>query len=258
MNHEQHIDLPEFLRGIKPYSALDDNAFGRLVESARLVHVDRGGTLFDQGDSCRGVHVVCTGRIKLSFYSQHGAEKVVGIVSAGQGIGEASMSIGKSHQLHAKALSDATLVFLPQHILIECVESDRNFAYHMMKRIAEKFHSLLVDIENASLLSGAERIVDFLIREIDLCPSEDQAAIIELSLPKSIIASQLNLTQEHFSRLLRQLSEHGMIIVDGRQISVPDVGRLRRYRDSGAGHCVNRGTRSTGRGRADWGRLAAA
>ena len=51
MNHEQHIDLSEFLRGIKPYSALDDNAFGRLVESARLVHVDRGGTLFDQGDS---------------------------------------------------------------------------------------------------------------------------------------------------------------------------------------------------------------
>ena len=258
MNHEQHIDLPEFLRGIEPYSALDDNAFGRLVESARLVHVDRGGTLFDQGDSCRGVHVVCAGRIKLSFCSQHGAEKVVGIVSAGQGIGEASVSIGKSHQLHAKALSDATLVFLPQHILIECVESDRNFAFHMMKRIAEKFHNLLVEVESSSLLSGAERVVDYLIRQIDSCSADGAGAVIELSLPKSIIASQLSLTQEHFSRLLRQLSEHGMIVVDGRQISIPDVGRLRRYRDSGAGHCVNRGTRSTGRGRADWGRLAAA
>ncbi|WP_153146951.1 Crp/Fnr family transcriptional regulator [Dechloromonas sp. H13] len=258
MNHKQQIDLPEFLRGIEPYAALEDAAFGRLVAAARLVHVERGETLFEQGDACRGVHVVAAGRIKLSFCSPHGAEKVVGIVSAGQGIGEASMSIGRSHQLHAEALSDTTLVFLPQHVLIECVESDRKFACRMMKRIAEKFHRLLVDVESSSLLSGAERIVDFLIREIDLGPARGQAAVIELSLSKSIIASQLNLTQEHFSRLLRQLSEHGMIVVDGRQISVPDVGRLRRYRDSGAGHCVNRGTRSAGRGRADWGRLAAA
>ena len=73
-----------------------------------------------------------------------------------------------------------------------------------------------------------------------------------------VVAGRIVTNVVHFSRLLRQLSEHGMIIVDGRQISVPDVGRLRRYRDSGAGHCVNRGTRSTGRGRADWGRLAAA
>ena len=258
MNHKQHIDLPEFLRGIEPYAALEDAAFARLVAAVRLIRIERGETLFDQGDPCHGVHVVTAGRIKLSFRSPHGAEKVLGIVGAGQGIGEASMSIGKSHQLYAEALSDTTLLFLPQHVLIECVESDRKFACRMMKRIAEKFHSLLIEVESSSLLSGAERIVDFLIREIDLSPAPGQVAVIELSLSKSIIASQLNLTQEHFSRLLRQLSDHGMIVVDGRQIIVPDVGRLRRYRDSGDGHCVNRGARSARRGRADWGRLAAA
>ena len=258
MKHKQHIDLPEFLRGLEPYSALDDIAFARLVAAARLVRVGRGETLFDQGDACHGVHIVYGGRIKLSFCSPHGAEKVVGIVSAGQGIGEATMSIGRSHQLHAEALSDTTLVFLPQPVLIECVESDRNFACRMMKRIAEKFHSLLVDVESSSLLSGTERVVDYLIRQIGSRQADGAGAVIELSLPKSIIASQLSLTQEHFSRLLRQLSEYGMIVVDGRQIRVADVGRLRRYRDSGAGHCVNRGARSTGRGRADWERLAAA
>ena len=38
---------------------------------------------------------------------------------------------------------------------------------------------------------------------------------------KGVIASRLNLTQEHFSRILHELSESGLITVDGRTIRIP-------------------------------------
>lgn len=44
---------------------------------------------------------------------------------------------------------------------------------------------------------------------------------------KGIIASRLNLTQEHFSRILHDLSERGLIAVEGRRIHIPDVDQLR-------------------------------
>ena len=257
MNSKQQFDLPEFLGCIEPYSALDPDAFGRLVAAARLVCLERGETLFEQGQCCEGVYVVVSGQIKLAFYSPHGAEKVVAIATPREGIGEACMSLGQDYPFHAEALVDTTLVFLPQQALQACVDADRNFTYCLMKQIAEKLHNLLLDVESSAMLSGTERVVDFLMRQTRIM-ADDGSAIIALSLPKSIIASRLSLTQEHFSRLLRNLSESGMIAVEGRLIRIPDVARLSRYLDSGAAHCTNRSGRSSGRGRASWERLAVA
>lgn len=240
MDHKQQIDLADFLGGVEPYAALDEAALMRLAGAARIVRLGRGGILFKPGDACRGVHVVVAGRVKLSFCSAQGAEKVIGIAGAGEGIGDDCIPAGRDHQLHAEALGEATLAFLPREAVLECVDGAGGFAWRLMQRIADRVHRLLLDVEAASLLSGSERIADYLVREVDAVAQAGGGAEVELSVPKAIVASRLDLTQEHFSRLLRQLSEQGMIAVDGRRIRIHDVARLRRFRDSGDARCVAR------------------
>ena len=46
---------------------------------------------------------------------------------------------------------------------------------------------------------------------------------------KGVIASRLNLTQEHFSRILHELTELGLIVVEGRKIHIPSVAKLRQH-----------------------------
>ena len=50
---------------------------------------------------------------------------------------------------------------------------------------------------------------------------------VELSAGKSVIASRLNMTPEHFSRILHDLSAAGLIAVEGRSVRVLDLERLR-------------------------------
>jgi CRP-like cAMP-binding protein len=54
---------------------------------------------------------------------------------------------------------------------------------------------------------------------------------ITLPAKKSLIASRLNLTQEHFSRILRNMQSAGLIAVRDRQIRLLDPGRLRSLPD---------------------------
>jgi len=257
MSGKERIDLPAFLGGVEPYSVLDAESLSALAAAARTTRVGRGQSLFEQGQICDGVYVVMSGQLKLAFSSPNGAEKIVTIATARQSTGEAWLLLGQCYPLHAEALNDSLLVFLPRQAVNKCLRTNQSFVYHMMKYIAEKFHHLLLDVESSSLLSGTERILDFLMREVDAL-DDDKSATIELALPKSIIASRLSLTQEHFSRLLRQLSESGMIAVDGRLVHIPDIDRLSRFLDSGAGHGNNRNGRSAGRGRSAWDRLVAA
>ena len=52
------------------------------------------------------MHVVVYGRIKLSFVSASGMEKVVDIISPGESFGEAVMFLEKPHVVTAQALAD--------------------------------------------------------------------------------------------------------------------------------------------------------
>ena len=57
------------------------------------------------------------------------------------------------------------------------------------------------------------------------------AKALRVTLParKGVIASHLNLTHEHFSRILHELIEARLIAVDGPQVTIPDIARLRGY-----------------------------
>ena len=49
---------------------------------------------------------------------------------------------------------------------------------------------------------------------------------LRLDTKKGIIAAQLNLTQEHFSRILRELMTSGILEVHGSMLDISDVARL--------------------------------
>lgn len=49
---------------------------------------------------------------------------------------------------------------------------------------------------------------------------DDENTVLELHVNKGLIASRLNQTQEYFSRILRELSELGLIKVEGRRILI--------------------------------------
>jgi CRP-like cAMP-binding protein len=53
---------------------------------------------------------------------------------------------------------------------------------------------------------------------------------VRLPTSKGTIASRLNLTQEHFSRIQHELSEAALIGVEGRTIHILDIEKLRTTR----------------------------
>ena len=85
----------------------------------------------------------------------------------------------------------------------------------------------MTDVESYSLQSGRQRIIGYLLREA--VDADEKSLSVTLPTNKGVIASRLNLTQEHFSRILHELAEKGLILVKGRKINIPDVEKLRTY-----------------------------
>ena len=185
--------------------------------------------MFQRGDPCEGFYVIVYGQVKLAFISSTGDEKVVDLLGAGQSFGEAVMFTEKPHVVTAQTLADTLLLYIPKQIVFERIERDARFARRMIAGLSRRLHFLIGDIEGYSMRSGMQRVIGYLLR--DEPQDADSDATLEISLPatKGVIASRLNLTQEHFSRILHDLSAAGLIVVSGRRISIPNVQRLRTF-----------------------------
>jgi CRP-like cAMP-binding protein len=100
------------------------------------------------------------------------------------------------------------------------------FARRMIAGLARRLHGLVRDVEAYTLRSGQERVIGYLLAELPE-GAESGAGEVRLTPGKSVLASRLNMTPEHFSRILHDLVAAGLIEVNGRSIRVPEIARLR-------------------------------
>jgi CRP-like cAMP-binding protein len=184
--------------------------------------------VFNKGDACTGFHVVVYGQVKLVFVTPAGGEKVLEIQGPGMSFGEALMFMDKPYVVMAQTLADSLLLHVAKEAVEDELARDPRFARKMLAGMARRLHALIGDVEAYSLQSGRERVIGYLLRDT-VAAGDASPCRVTLPASKAVVASRLNLTPEHFSRILHELVAAGLVAVDGRHIAIRDVARLRGH-----------------------------
>lgn len=224
-----HPDIPvhDFLANIPLLRDATAEEVDRMAAGTRRVYAQKGEALFRRGDACEGFWIILYGQVKLSITSPAGVEKVIEIVGPGMTFGEAIMFMDMPYIVSAEMLADSLLLHVSKHTVFQELENNTGFAKKMLAGLSRRLHGLIRDVESYSLRSGTERVIGYLMR-IDASEYSDDNDRTEITLPTSkvTIASRLNLTPEHFSRILHDLVASGLIELQGRKVIVPSVKKL--------------------------------
>jgi CRP-like cAMP-binding protein len=221
------VKIQNFLSNLLLFKELGTEEINRIATGTREVRIDSGATLFTKGDPCSGFYMIVYGQIKLAIPAANGSEKVVEIMRDGQSFGEAIMFLEKPYIVSAQALADSLLLHISKATVFDELERDPRFARRVIAGLSARLHHLVRDVGSYALQSGRERVVGYLLH--NETGRDGEAGGLTLSTKKGIIASRLNLTQEHFSRILHELVAEKLIEVRGREITIPDIGRLRGH-----------------------------
>ena len=229
MNRRQpQIKIQAFLANLPMFSEMSAEELDRIAAHTMPLHVEKGQTICHTGDPCTGFHLVVYGQVKLGFTSPQGVEKVVEIVRPGQSFGEALMFLDKPYIVFAQALADSMLLHVARSAVLEEVRRDPGFALRMLSGLSRRLHGLVRDVEAYTLRSSQERVIGYLLGDIADVTDNGKPVEVHLTPGKSVIASRLNMTPEHFSRILHELGDQGLIEIQGRTVRIPDLERLRR------------------------------
>lgn len=225
-----HFNMQQHLSKLPMFSALSDPERENVAQGCKIRRYSRGDMIFRAGEQCEAFYFVVTGQVKLYVSSATGVEKVIEIIGPGHSFAEAMMFLQKPHMLNAQTLSDTLVMTMSKQQAFSEIERDPRFSMHMLSGISHWLHRLLLDVESYTLQSGMQRLIGYLLRDVELEQDSD-IGVVTVSLPvsKATIASRLSLTPEYFSRVLHQLESEKLIEIDRREIRLLDVRRLACY-----------------------------
>jgi CRP-like cAMP-binding protein len=218
-----------FLRNLPLFRELAPEEIDRVSVGTRELRVQRGDILFQKGDPTRGFYIVVYGQVKLLFVTPNGDEKVIEIMGPGQSFGEALMFMEKPYIVTAHALADSMLLHVSKEVVFEEIDRDPKFARRMIAGLSRRLHHLISDVESYSLRSATQRVIGYLLQPDHDDDEAHGRTMVTLPAAKSVIASRLNITPEHFSRILHELTEAQLIEVTGRTVRILDMEKLRTY-----------------------------
>jgi len=233
-----HGNSPDPLKVFLSQSSLfEDLAFDALARIARQsssIRLSQGDLLVQKGCLCDGLYLVAYGQIKLFFTSSQGVEKIVDIIEEAQSFGESLMFAEQNFLYSGQALADSLVVHVPKAVLLDELDADPALRMRFLAHMSLHLHQLINQEQSNAQQSGTERFIGYLLRQLPAQSEESREVVVKLPTSKSNISSLLNVTKEHLSRILRSLTQRGLIAVNGCRILIPDVSLLVDYRDDGS------------------------
>ena len=212
-----------FLAALPLFKALDPRALARLAAATTRRPLKRGERVFSKGDAPTGMYVVVYGEIRLVARTPARGERLTGVVGAGRSFGEPVMFLEKPAVVDAEAAGDALVLHVPKQAVFDEIDGSPLFARRIIAGLSERVESLVKELERQSLGGARARLIEYLLHGTGRGPGP---GVVVLPAAKGAIASHLNLTPEHFSRVLHDLASAGLLQVEGRRITVPDRQRL--------------------------------
>lgn len=211
------------------FAGLQESSLQSIVDNMSLSLLQDGESLFNQGEPATSVFLLSTGQIKLARRRPNGAEKVISLVTPGNTFAEAVMfSRGRVYPVDAESIGASTVWAVNGEHYCGELQQSTDACFSVLKRLTERLHEQVADIERLSLHTASSRLITYLLTQLPSTHVENRA-VIRLQAPKNVIASRLSIVPATFSRTLAKLSREGLLGVREYEIELLDISAMRHY-----------------------------
>jgi CRP/FNR family transcriptional regulator, cyclic AMP receptor protein len=193
----------------------------------------RGRTVFDQARTASTLAVVLEGRVKVTFTTPAGDERLLALRGPGELLGEVSALVDRPRTATVVALDLVRLAVLPADAFQELCRTEPAFGHAVIRTLAERLSETdqyRVDAASEANVRLA-RVLVRLARQYGE-PGSGTEVFIDLALTQEDLASLVSASRGAVARGLRELREDGLVRTARRRLVVADVDELERRFES--------------------------
>lgn len=213
-----------------------DSGLTRIDAAARIRVFEAGNTLFDQGDGFSGLYRVVSGLIGIRIIDENGHLNLLSFAKPGDIAGQGPLLLGGGHQTEAVALQIGHIAYIEPAAARALVRDHADVSSTLLRQSArdladlQQKHLRMLTQEAHARLAG----LLLLLSLVDDCRARHEANSCSYILPlaRQDLAEFIGIRAETLSRAVRHLRKLGVAQVNGREVSIPSLTRLREVSES--------------------------
>ncbi len=217
------------IRKLPLFADMTPEEIGSLMNGNDIHILQKGEAIFHKGDMPDSMFLILEGSAKLCRPTVDGNEGIIGIFQAGDTMGECDMFQGLGRMSDAITLAPTRLLRIDGERMKRAISNAPEIAFVMMASASRYVKKLIEQVERTKIRNATRRVADFLLK---LAPKEVASCRITLPYEKSLIANQLAMSPESFSRALQSLKAVG-VDVQREIIILDDKRALEKFVSSG-------------------------
>ncbi|MFQ5926454.1 MAG: Crp/Fnr family transcriptional regulator [Terriglobia bacterium] len=215
----------------------EEGLFCRLsAESSRQLSAIRqtafyppGALLFVEGESLRGLFILCSGQAKVSANSSAGRSIILRVVEPGEVLGLSSVIAHSSSPVTAETLAASQVAFIPRAEFLEFLRSHAEISLRVAEHLSMELHkaweqSRLLALASSTRAKLAQLLLDWAGQQGQ---TTAEGVRVSLHMTQEEIGETIGTARETVSRLLAEFKRRGVIRIKGRTILIVQPDALR-------------------------------
>ena len=208
------------------FSGLSETEMKFLSDRAVTKRFAQGELIFTEGDPCSGLYVVESGSVRIFKTSASGREQVLTIEQPGNSVAELPVFDGGNYPASASAATDCVLLFISRNDFRALCMEHPEVALKVLRMVGLRLRRLVGIIEELSFTTIRHRLGALLLRLARESGKRSGRAEFRIEASNQELASQIGTVRELVSRNLSRFQAEGLIAMDGKNITIPDLAKL--------------------------------
>ena len=220
--------LAQALQHSSIFSGLGVTELSQIASYSQRIPLAKDQILFHEGDPVVGFYIVLRGCIKAYRINEAGREQVIHLIHPGGSFAEPAVAGLPGYPAHTVALESSEVVLVKSEPFLNHLRVNSELALRMLASLSRHLHELVATIDSYRLRNAKTRLLHWLLQQAG---GSMVSVAFKLSVPKSVLASEMGTRQETLSRLFAKLSKQGIVKVQGKMITIADPAALKALFD---------------------------
>lgn len=205
----------------KHFPAFEKELLSEIIQVAEIKTVPKGETIVRAGQNIRAAILVINGLVKIYREDKDGNEYFIYYLGEGKACAISLVcALGQgTSSVRAQAVTESTILIVPPHYVDSWTGSYKSWAQFAINSYRERFEELLQVIDHIAFRNMDQRLLFYLKRHQETLNTN----IISTSFTE--IAQELNSSREVISRLMKKLSEKGVVQLHGNHVEIINLDK---------------------------------
>jgi len=220
------LNFKKIIKNDKKFQNIFKNMPDSIIDKWEVKEYQAGEIICHQGEISDYFYYVLDGYLSIYLMAENGSKYVQSIYKRANYFGELEIFNQQPYVCTVETISSSKIIRLQRKYFMQWLREDHDYLLYLTRTLCDSFYKLSQKAGEDMLYSLRYRICNYLVYKVEA--AQKSSGSVELKLDKKQLSDQLAVTKRSINRVLKKLSQKGILEFSSQSIIIRDLKALKQ------------------------------